>query len=178
MRISFFIKNILLAFCLCLTSSWTTIDEAHDIHISKALIDYNESEKALQISLHIFLDDLEEILMNRGADKLFICTEKESKKAEKHIYQYLQDRFKLTVNQEAVQFDFIGKEPSEDLLATWCYIEVTGVDQLDVLEVQSQILMDLYDDQVNIVNVNYPGKKQGYFLFNHDENKQSVSFLE
>ncbi len=153
-----------------------TTPEDHDIHISKCLIDYNPEDEALQISVHIFLDDLEEILAENGAKKLYICTPKEKKEAEKFIYLYLQKQFNLKVDDKAVAYNFIGKESSEDLLAVWCYLEVPKIKSPQSLEISSKILMDLYDDQLNIINVNYPGKKNGYLMFHKGEFRDVVVF--
>ena len=34
----------------------------HTVHVSKTMVEYNEKEKSLQISVHLFIDDLEESL--------------------------------------------------------------------------------------------------------------------
>ena len=58
---------------------------AHTFHVSKTMVEYSEKEKSLQISVHLFIDDLEESLKNEGHTKVFVCTERESAQAEKYI---------------------------------------------------------------------------------------------
>jgi len=94
--------------------------ELHEFHLSKCQIDYVQEEQSLQISLHLFIDDLEETLRNGGQDDLFICTDKEAPEAEQYIVDYLRDHFKIKVDQQAVSFSFLGKEVSEDLIGVWC----------------------------------------------------------
>ncbi len=149
---------------------------AHEIHISKCQVEYSEADKAIQVTMHIYLDDLEEILRKKGADKLFICTEKETEGADKHLIAYLREQFQIEVNNKVADFTFIGKEPSEDLLATWCYLEFPNIEELKNLTIENEVLMDLYDDQKNIVSVMAPGNQQGYFLFEKGSAVETMSF--
>ena len=149
---------------------------AHEFHVSKCQIEYNQEEKAIQVTLHIFLNDLEEALRQKGADKLFICTEKENDKAEAYLVDYLRERFHLEVNKQPAAFIFIGKEPSEDLQATWCYLEFTGIEQLKNLKIENNLLLEAFEDQKNIVSVMASGKQLGYFLFQSGHRTESMSF--
>lgn len=150
----------------------------HEFHVSKCQIEYSVETEALQITLHLYLDDLEEALRKQGADKMFLCTDKEHDKAEKYLFRYLKQQFKLIVNEtgEVAEFDFIGKEQSEDLQAVWCYLEVTNVSAFKSLEVTNSLLMEVFDDQKNIVQIMAPGKKQGYFLFHKGQANDKVTF--
>ncbi len=150
---------------------------AHEFHLSKCLIEYNESEQALQISMHIFIDDLETALKLQGAEQLQLCTDKEDPEAETYLARYLQQQFSLTVNEQAAKYDFLGKETSDDLAAVWCYMEITGINQLQQVEVENRVLMDAFDDQKNIINIIGPNKKQGYFMFEKGKSTESVNFF-
>lgn len=149
---------------------------AHEFHISKCQIKYSEESKALQISVHLFLDDLEEAMREQGADKMFLCTKKEHEKAEKYLYRYLQQRFKLIVNGQEVAFDFIGKEQSEDLQAVWCYLEVTNVSSFEKLALTNSLLMEIFEDQKNIVHIEAAGNKKGYFLLQKGQEHDEMTF--
>ncbi len=151
-------------------------EEVHDFHVSKCLIEYNEQERALQISLHLFIDDLEEALRQQGADKLFLCTEKEAADAGQHLGRYLEQNFILEVNGRQAAYHFLGKEISDDLAAVWCYLEVPEVDQMEQLAVTNKILTEVYDDQKNIVSVFGPGNQKGLLLFQKGKSRESVSF--
>lgn len=149
---------------------------AHEFHISKTLIEYNEKEKALQFTIHIFIDDLEEALRQQGADKLFICTEKESEKAEEYIYKYLQQKLKIKLDDKAVNYTFVGKEASEDLVAVWCYLEIENIESFSKLYVKNNTLVETFDDQKNIISVTGPNKRKGYLLFNNAKNEETLEF--
>jgi len=149
----------------------------HDIHISKALIEYDETEQALQITLHIFLDDLEAILIEGGAPaKLNLCTEKEHEQGEAFVEQYLRSKFQLVVNDEVAEYNYLGKEISEDFLATWCYVEIPNVSNLESLQIKSSILMDLYDDQRNIIQIKAPNQKPKFFMLDQKRQEEIVKY--
>ena len=149
---------------------------AHEFHLSKSLVEYVEGEKAIQITMHLFIDDLEEALRQQGKSKLYICTDKESPEAEPAIYQYLQSTFRIALDGQVVEYSFIGKEISEDLLAMWCYLEVEGVSSFSKLQVQNSILTELFEDQKNLVSVIGPKQKKDFFMLDNKKHVQVAEF--
>jgi hypothetical protein len=150
--------------------------ELHEFHLSKCLIEYNTRESAIQISLHLFIDDTEEALRRQGIDKLYICTEKEAESAEQHLEAYLTQHLRLEVDGKPLVPAFLGKEVTEDFMGMWCYLEITGVDEVQELIITNEILMDTFDDQKNLVNVIGPGNQKGMFLFEKGESRESFSW--
>jgi hypothetical protein len=164
--------NMLLTLTLYVFTALT----AHEFHVSKTLIEFNEQDQALQISMHIFLDDLEDALRLRGADQLYLCTEKETPEAEGYLETYLRKNFEIQLNDQDVDYTFLGKEISEDLAAAWCYIEIPNVTLVESLAVRNELLLDLYDDQKNIIHIIGPAGKQGYFMFQKGDTQDRVRF--
>jgi hypothetical protein len=148
----------------------------HDFHVSKCLVEYNEAEQALQISLHVFVDDLEEALRQQGHDNLQIGTSKEAEQAEVYLGEYLKKNFRLELNGRPIQAALLGKELSDDYMAVWCYLEITGVTSVRQLKLTNTILMDIFDDQTNMVTVKGPGGKRSGFLFQIGNSEGTVSF--
>jgi len=148
----------------------------HDYHLSKCLIEYNSSDQAVQVSLQVFIDDLEEALRREGHDKLSLCTPKEAPDAEGYFKEYLNKHFILTVNGEQRAYNYLGKEVSEDLLSLWCYLEIEGIDQIQDLGVTNDILMETFDDQQNIVQIKGPRNQGGMWLFKKGESSDEVKF--
>ena len=150
--------------------------DVHEFHVSKLIVEHSQEDKALQITLHLFIDDLEEALREQGADNLFLCTERESKKADEYLYKYLQQKLKLQKGGQELKFDYVGKEVSEDLQAVWCYLEITDINAIKQLNISNSLLMEIFDDQKNIVNVRIPGVKQGYFLLVKGNSSKDLEF--
>mgnify|MGYP005666356663 CR=1 FL=1 len=151
-------------------------NDLHKFHVSKCMVEYNEAEQALQISLHLFIDDFEEALRRQGVDKLFICTKKESPEANTYIKEYLAKHFQITVDGKAYDFEFLGKENSDDLAGMWCYLEIMDIPTFSQLGIQNDILLEVFDDQKNLVNIIGPGQVQGALLLHRGASSEVVEF--
>ena len=149
---------------------------AHQFHVSKSQIEYNQEAQTLQISVHIFLDDLEVAIEEIGGGKNFLCTEKETPEAVAVLQQYLRRHLLVSVDDTPRDYEFLGKELSEDLAAIWCYLEIKNVEAPKNIAVTNRILMDLHDDQKNTVHIIGPQKQQGYFMFEKGNSIETMSF--
>lgn len=141
------------------------VNPAHDFHVSKCLMEYDEEAQSLQMSMHIFLDDLELALEQQGHDDLFLCTPRETVEAEQHLEAYLREHFKLIVNGEPRDYKYWGKEISDDLSAVWCYMEVENLTKVESLQLTYRILFDTYQDQKNLASLVLPGQEPGMLFF-------------
>ena len=157
-------------------SAFTANEEMHKYHLSKTLVEYNEQEQAIQVSMHLFIDDLEEALRQKGNDKLFICTKKEAADAEVHMKKYISENFQLAVNGAPMKYQFLGKEAAEDLMGVWCYLEITDLSSISSLRVTNKLLLEIFDDQKNITQISGPEKKGGYFIFQKGQYTDEVQF--
>lgn len=164
-----FILSVLLS--LFGASEDQTLTATHDIHISRTEIDYNTDTRRFEIALHIFIDDLELALEDRGWTDLFICTDRETKDSDIYIKNYLDEKLMIGEAKDTIKFEWIGKEVSEDLQAVWCYIESEEVDIIESLNLSNGIFMDMYPDQKNITTLTF-GDLKKHFLF--DAGKFSV----
>jgi len=160
-----------LALLLCATNP-----NLHEFHASKCLIEYRSDEKAIQISLHLFIDDVEEALRRQGADKLFLCSEKESKQAVTYLERYLKQALQLKLDGKERPFRFVGKEASDDWMGMWCYLEVSDVPAFQELSLTNALLTEVFDDQKNIVSIVGPDHKKSALLFHKQKTQQTVSF--
>jgi len=146
----------------------------HDIHMSRCDIDYREESSTLEISMRIFIDDLELDLRSTGFDSLKICTGHEKPEAESIIYDYLQTHLTLKVDGERAQLEWIGKEISEDLSAVWCYLQVSSVRPTRSIDITNDVLLSTYDDQQNIVKIVMADGERSFFIFDQKEYKGRV----
>lgn len=119
--------------------------------------------------LHLFLDDLEEAMIQQGAPKTFLGTEKETPDAESHLQKYMATHFSLAVNGTPVTPEFLGREVTPDALGTYLYFEVTDLPVPQRVEVRYDALTELYADQRNLVRVIGPNGKFKVLLMHRDE---------
>ncbi len=155
--------TILLSACL---SSWVSATKAHDIHVSVCELRWNEESGAFEVSVKIFIDDLERALTMEGAPGLFMGTPKEVKEANEYIASYLQKHFTIDMDGTRLSPDFLGKEISDDLLAVWCYVQFPAkLSRSKKCTLSNDILLELYDDQRNIMDIRMHKTHKDYTIF-------------
>ena len=145
--------------------------QLHDIHMSKTEVFYNQTNGSLEVSMHLFIDDLEEAIVNSGKEPLFLETSNEIDSSGIFIQEYIERFFKVKVDGKEVAFDYVGKEADYDLIAVWCYFEGKNIHIDSEVEVENRLLLDLYKDQKNVVTFTADKLRRFYLL---DSNLESV----
>ncbi len=128
----------------------------HPFHVSVCEVEFSAKNKSLQITHHIFLDDLEEALKEYSGKPLDIINPKNQLERDRLIKNYIMENFSVKVNGKSTPGNYLGNEMEED--AMYCYIEIKGVKKIKELEITNTIMMSKFEDQVNLVHVNYLGK--------------------
>jgi len=128
----------------------------HPFHVSVCDVEYDRESKALQITHHIFLDDFEEALKKKYDSSLDITKPQNELERDRYVKTYLLDNFTVEVNGKLQESNYLGHELEDG--AMYCYIEIEDVKKLKSLLVTSTLLIDAFDDQVNLVHVKVDGK--------------------
>lgn len=146
----------------------------HDFHLSKSTLNYDEKTSTIQITLNMFIDDLEDALRLEQIDSLFICTSKENKLAETYIADYINDHLIISTGSNQQVPTWIGKEISDDLMAVWCYLEIPLSDKPSELIIDNTIMVELFDDQKNMTTIMANKKRITDILFDTDKTSSRV----
>ncbi len=146
---------------------------AHPFYISVCQVDHNPDTAALEVSFRIFTDDLEQALETMGTGRLRLGTEREAEKADLYISRYLARHVEIEINGRRVSAAFLGKEMDSD--ATWCYVEVENIPDLKTMTMTNTLLLESFEDQVNLVHVNANGQKRS-LVFNGQQVRQKLDF--
>ena len=126
----------------------------HPFHVSVCSIHHAPEEQTLQITQKIFADDLEEALSAASSSgPVDVLNPPDADALDALIDDYLRNHLQITVNGQVTEATYLGHEREE--MALWCYLEVSGVAKIESLSVRSTILTDTFDDQTNIVHVEY-----------------------
>ncbi len=126
----------------------------HPFHVSVCSIRHAAEEQTLQITQKIFADDLEEALTAASTSgPIDVLNPPDPNTLDALIDDYLRNHLQITVNGQVTEAIYLGHEREE--MALWCYLEVSGVADIQSLSVRSTILTDTFDDQTNIVHVEY-----------------------
>lgn len=168
----------IILFSLALLWNYEIVESVnfHAFHISKTDMVFQPTEKSMQITMHIFIDDLESALEKQGLSKLFIGTEREKQEVNSLIFNYLQNSFAVQLNGKKTAYTWVGKETTKDKQALWIYLEIKNIREVRNISVENRVLTEVFADQKNIVQVNIPSKKQGYFLLSKSKTMDSASF--
>jgi predicted transcriptional regulator len=145
--------------------------QKHDFHASLADIQYNPRSKKLEVTLRVFTDDLENDLAKMYPGKTFVMDFSAQDKAlDTEIKRYLEKHF-FIVGADKSLLDFVGRE--HDAEGTTLYFEMTmpKATEGQKMQMQNSIMLDLFDDQSNIVNIQWQDKKKT-FLFVRSNRRQ------
>lgn len=138
----------------------------HDFHTSITRMDYNAKEKSFEISIRVFTDDFEKALSKENGGQKFMVNNND--KNDAFVEKYIRKHFALlNAAKQKKAYSYIGKEQEAD--ATWIYIEIPCAEALTGFSLQNTTMHDLFEDQINLVNLNYQGQKKSY-IFKKDEN--------
>jgi hypothetical protein len=134
----------------------------HKYYVSMTEIKYVEEKKEIQITMRFFIDDFEKVLGDQFKKPFALATEKELKDADKFINFYLQQNFRLIINEKALKLHFLGKEYENDVV--YLYAEVTDVQSIQSIEIQNRMLFEGFEDQQNYIKLNMNSQKKTFIL--------------
>ncbi|PCJ92726.1 MAG: hypothetical protein COA50_15605 [Flavobacteriaceae bacterium] len=162
-------KNTLRKGGLILLLPLLAFTSAHKYYLSVTNIAYSEKENTLQITSRIFIDDFDKILEERYDVKGNLATENESGIAIDYIKKYLKSKFAIKINGESKPIIFLGREYDDDIMV--CYLEVPNINlsTTESIEIQNEVLFDLFDEQQNVVHFKINGKKKSFVLIREND---------
>ena len=136
----------------------------HKYYVSVSDITYAQESGSIQIISRYFTDDLEQLLKERYGINAGLMSENELKEADFYIEKYLRDKFRIYINGELQAFKFLGKQYETDL--TKCYLEIPGIssDKMSSIRVENEIFFELFEEQQNIIHLDFPTKKKSFLL--------------
>lgn len=165
--------------CLCFSpnSVLAGVNPVHDIHVSVCELKYNPNTSSFQVSIKIFIDDLQRAASKEGAPEMRIGDDAELANADRFITDYLQKHFRIALDGNVLIPDFAGKELSDDFLAIWCYLEypahIAGVKKCTIT---NDVVMALYEDQRNIMDIQIDAAHKDYLIFQPDRCSMTYTF--
>ena len=137
---------------------------AHKFYVSVTNISYSEKDRSLQITSRIFIDDFEQVLLERYGIETHLATDSETAQADEYIEKYLKTKFLMFVDGKQRQYKVLGKKYDNDIMI--CYLEIPEVyiEKIKSIAVQNELLTDLFDEQQNVVHFKIKGKKKSFVL--------------
>jgi hypothetical protein len=153
-----FLKIAILVLIFPLLSA----SSAHKFYVSITKVEYVAEKESIQIITQIFIDDVEKVLQERYNSDISLGTKKETKEDAEVLKKYILQKLKIKVNGKPVSLNYIGKEYETDIVKS--YIEVTGIKSFKSIEIENQVLMDLYEEQQNIIHLKTKESRRSLIL--------------
>ncbi|HEX7902656.1 MAG TPA: DUF6702 family protein [Chitinophagaceae bacterium] len=145
----------------------------HPFHVSVLEINHNATDKTLEISCKIFTDDFEKVLAKNYNTKVDLINPPNKAAMDTLVRKYLFSHLSIKANGKPVSFSYIGFE--DDKEAAYGYIEVENVPSVAKLDIATNMMYDMFEDQVNIMHVIVNGNRKSTKL-NFPETETTLSF--
>lgn len=154
-------KSIKLLFFALLIPlfSFTTM---HKFYVSVTQIEYVKEKKSVQIVMRIFIEDLEKLLRDRYDKNITLNESKTEKHIDTYIEEYLEKKIQININNNLVDYKFIGKEYEDDIV--FCYLEIENISQISDFEISNELFFDVFKEQQNIIKTNINSQNESFVL--------------
>ena len=158
---------------------WSLFVSFHDFHVTHTTIYYNADKEAIEITVNVAIEDLERALEDQTAKKISIGTNAETESVDELIQAYFRQRLTLVPNNRLTNYQWVGKEVSQDLHNLYIYFEVLDCNQngkIESLLIENSIFTDILPDQSNIVLVEF-GDKSHNLTFSRAHKRHDLTGL-
>ena len=131
----------------------------HAYHSSILELKLNPEKKQVELALKVFTDDLEKALSQGQPKTVNLREVRALPLAELYLHQHLKLSLPAAARQPRLPLDvqFIGLQPEKD--AYWLYAKAPLPHPTTELLLHQDMLLELFSDQMNIVNAEGNGKK-------------------
>jgi len=146
---------------------------AHPVNVSVTNIDLNAEKKSVELSIRLFVHDIETILHNKYNIDGWIGTPAEHGDGRRLLGEYIGERFSLTVNErEKVAITVDSTAIVDEKM--WFFIKGEAHQIINKVEINNRLLTDFFSNQVNLVIINDGRRDFGYML-NRENHKIELS---
>ncbi|MGZ4033605.1 MAG: DUF6702 family protein [Bacteroidia bacterium] len=143
-------------------SSYTVI---HRYYFSMSEIKIDTKKKTVSVSCKLFTNDLEEALAKLNNKKVDLAKSVNDKDVQLLLFNYLNERFKLSFGTSSVKLKFVGFENEDDV--TWCYMESKlETKSSKNIKVFDTLLYDFLPDETNLIQMEWDGSSRTEKLVN------------
>ena len=151
-----FLLSCFAILTLCLQASAPV---NHKFYLSNTSIEFNAQTRAIEITSKIFTDDLEHAI--EAQCYRYHSLYPQTPEVFELVKKYIGDKISLQVGGRNVVLNFLGYSVDNDM--TTLFIEGNYFEPYQVI-INNTILLELYADQQNIVDVRWSGQsKREYF---------------
>lgn len=142
-----------------LLALWALLTAFHPLHTSLTELRYDPASRTVQVQLRVFATDLQAVTVPRGAPPA-------AQVSDAAALAYVNGRFALSAGPTRLPLRWCGMRRGGDLF--WICLRAPAPSGLGGLQVQNRLLYELFEDQVNIVQVVEGGRRQSMIFTRGD----------
>jgi hypothetical protein len=141
----------------------------HPIHVSVCNLDLNDTENT--ISIKLFKDDFAQAITNTY--QVSIPMEKADEKVNSDIIsKYINECLQIEISKNKIlSLEYKYSKINED--AIWLYFNAEKANLQGRMKIRNTLMLDLWDDQKNLLIINWKGKENGY-QFNRNDVEMDI----
>ena len=149
----------------------------HDFHMTHTTLYYNSSLNSMEITVKVAIEDLERSLQHKGSEKLRIGTRKENQLTEKLIPNYFNKHLSFLINEQKIEYKYIGKELDNNLHDIYLYFEINSLEKnkrINSINIENTLFLEISPNQTNIVLVEFKNQHFNLTFTNDLENRKLI----
>jgi len=123
------------------------------MHVSVTEIEMDEKDTRLEIMMRVFVDDLELTLKKGFQDPTLDILNPSKLTVDQMMTTYLGAHFKIMLDSKPQVIKYLGHEKENE--AFIFYLEVDKVKKWKTIQVQNDIITEIFNDQSNLVHVTW-----------------------
>jgi len=148
----------------------------HDFHVTHTTLHYNSDLDNMEITIKFAIQDLEISLDNT---ELRIGTLNENKSSEEIIKNYFKNHLNIYGDNKIINYEWVGKEISDNLHDIYIYFEISNFNQNDKLKsliLENTIFIETTHNQSNIVLIEFEDNDYN-LTFTKDLIRQKIQLI-
>lgn len=139
----------------------------HPFHVSVIEVNHNVSAATLEVQCKIYTDDFEAVLSKMYKRKIDLTDKTMHTAMDSLVERYVLSHLLVKANGKLLTENYLGFE--QDKEAVYVFVELSQAPALiKEVEVNTHLLYEQYEDQINIIHFSSGEKKKSIKLDNPD----------
>lgn len=149
---------------------------AHPLKMAYTSVKYNPQEQVFEVSHRVFQDDFELTLNERyGHRGANVYEEQRSQAVQEVVNRFFARNFALKVNGRSLRMNYKQTEQKHQMgIIVHYQTERVVLDHVETITVENTILMEQFEEQVNMFHINIYGELKRTLKFEQDHTQETL----
>lgn len=143
---------------LLVVTVFITMAFAHPIYVSVTEVEYNSTEKSLEVSCKIFTNDFEKALSQHYKTPIDLLSGKNKAAMDVIVSDYVRKNLSIEVDNKKAILTFLGYEKIDD--GIYCYFQAESINTPKKIIITDKVLYDYKKEQVSVLHVTIGGERK------------------